>query len=265
MRRIDFAVPAGLIIGLAAIGGSAMIEGIRLGFLWQPTAALIVLGGTIGAIVVRRSLGGLWCAARAAFGLCLKENKDELSATLARLVWLARTAQRDGVRVLDSYAESSRDPLIARGLALAADYAAPAAVRAALDRILDREDEAALREITTLEAAGGYAPTFGILGAVLGLIQVLRSLADPGALGTGIATAFVATIYGIGLANLVLFPLASRLRERHEARLEQRQALAEALVALAAHESPSAIAHRFTPHPSPNEAGLQAAPRKVAG
>jgi chemotaxis protein MotA len=142
----------------------------------------------------------------------------------------------------------SDDPLVAHALSLAADYAEPSQVRDRLNRILDAEDEQGLGDVATLDAAGGYAPTFGIIGAVLGLIYVLRSIADPGALGAGIATAFVATIYGVGAANLIFFPLASRLREQHRARMKQREVLAEALVALAAQESPSAIAMRLTGH-----------------
>ena len=121
----------------------------------------------------------------------------------------------------------------------------PQVVREQLERVLDYEDERGLRDVTTLEGAASYAPTFGIMGAVLGLIQVLRALADPSSLGLGIATAFVATIYGVGVANLILFPLAARLRERHSNYMHQREAVAEALIALAAHETPSVITRKF--------------------
>jgi chemotaxis protein MotA len=245
MKRPDFAVPVGLCVGLAAIAGCAMVEGIRLGFLWQPTAALVVFGGTLGAVVVRRGLPGLSHAARAAWASCFKEDDDTFAAAQARLAWIARAARREGAKVLENHAEASRDPLVAQALQLASQYADAELVRARLARILDYEDERGLSDVTTLEAAGGYAPTFGILGAVLGLIQVLRAVAEPHALGTGIATAFVATIYGVGVANLLFFPLASRLRERHRARMKKREALADALLALAAHESPTAIALRL--------------------
>lgn len=221
-----------------------MLEGIRLKFLWQPTAALIVFGGTLGAVVVRRGLGGVREALRATWRLGFHTEQDELEAELARLTWLARVAQREGVRKLEAQARVSDDPLMATGLALAADYADPAEVRYKLEHLLDGENDHGLGEISTLDAAGGYAPTFGIIGAVLGLIYVLRSLADPGALGMGIATAFVATIYGVGAANLLFFPLAARLRERHRHRMKRRAALAEALVGLAAHESPTYITAR---------------------
>ena len=245
MKRPDFSVLIGLIIGSAAITGCAVLEGIRLKFLWQPTAALVVLGGTLGAVVVRRGWRGLREAARAGWGLFFREGEDEVPAAQARLAWLARAAKKDGAQVLEAHAANSTDPLVVQALTLTAQYAAPGLVQARLARILEYEDERVLREISTLDAAGGFAPTFGILGAVLGLIQVLRSVADPNVLGAGIATAFVATIYGVGLANLVLFPLAARLRERHETRMRRREWLADALVALAAHETPHAITQRL--------------------
>jgi chemotaxis protein MotA len=245
MRRPDFSVLIGWTIGLAAIAGCAVLEGIRLSFLWQPTAALVVFGGTLGAVIVRRGIGGLRDAARAAFTLFLRDSDEEMQAASARLAWLARVAHREGVRVFESQAGLSRDPLMAQAFSMTADFSEPDEVRHRLIRILDAEDDRGLGEAATLDAAGGYAPTFGIIGAVLGLIFVLRSIADPGALGAGIATAFVATIYGVGAANLIFFPLASRLRERHRARMKRREVLAEALVALASRETPGVIAARL--------------------
>jgi chemotaxis protein MotA len=245
MKRPDFSVLIGWTIGLAAIGGGALLEGIRLKFLWQPTAALVVFGGTLGAVVVRRGMRGVKEALAASYALCFRESTDEMEATFARLTWLARVARREGVRAFEAQAQMSSDPLVSTALALAADYTEPAEVQMRLDRLLDAEDERGLGEVATLEAAGSYAPTFGIIGAVLGLIFVLRSLADPSALGLGIATAFVATIYGVGAANLIFFPLAARLRERHRLRMKQRETLAEALTGLAAHESPMLIAARL--------------------
>lgn len=245
MKRFDLTVPVGLIVGLAAVGASAALEGIRPGFLWQPGALLVVFGGTLGAITMTRGLSGVAHTARASWRLFFKDDDDEYESQAARLVWLARAVRRDGVRLLERHAETSSDPLVARGLMLAADDAEPSEVRSSLDRLLDDEDERGSRPASTLEAAGGYAPTFGILGAVLGLIQVLGALDRPDALGAGIATAFVATVYGVGAANLILFPLAARLRERHREQMRRRETLAELLVALAANELPSSLTLRL--------------------
>jgi chemotaxis protein MotA len=250
MKRFEPTVMIGLLIGIVAIGAAMIFEGIKPRFLFQPTAALVVLGGTLGAVTVRCGLFGVGSIFRATLQLFNKETQDEEEEMIARLAWLARSARREGFQVFEEYADHSDDKLVARGLSLAAEYTEPAIVRATLDSILDHEDQVGRRQATILESAGGYAPTFGILGAVLGLISVLRSLDNPSALGAGIATAFVATIYGIGFANLLFFPLAARLREQHEARMHRREALADGLVALSAHESPANIKRRFSAHPS---------------
>lgn len=242
MERRDYSILLGLLVGLSAIAGCAMLEGIRLRFLWQPTAALIVLGGTLGAVIIKRGMHGIAQAARAAYQLRYWDSNESLKAEMAHLSWLARAAQRDGRRTFETQAQSIADPLISEGLRLAADYTDAPVVREKLYRMLETEDERELENIATLDAAGSYAPTFGVLGAVLGLISVMRSIADPAALGAGISTAFVATIYGIATANLILFPLASRLRERHRRQMKRRETLVEALIAIAAHQSPGSIA-----------------------
>ncbi len=246
MKRPDLAIPLGVTVGLAAICVGAWMEGVRLGFLWQPAAALIVFGGTMGALLIRRGIAGLGAISRAVLNLFFDPGNEEIEATKARLTWLARLERREGPLALESQATVTNDPLISQALTLVSQYAEPKQVRERLERLLDHEDEQGLRDVTTLEGAASYAPTFGIVGAVLGLIQVLRALADPTQLGVGIATAFVATIYGVGVANLILFPLAARMRERHNNFMRQREAIAEALIALAAHETPSAITRNFT-------------------
>jgi chemotaxis protein MotA len=262
MKRFEPTVLTGLLIGGVAIGAGVIFEGIKPGFLWQPTAALVVLGGTLGAVTVRCGLGGLRSIAGATLQLFSKDIDEDDEGMIARLAWLARSAKRDGFGVFEQYAASSNDPLVSEALMLTAEYTEPALVRVALDNILDHEDQLGRRQATILDSAGGYAPTFGILGAVLGLIHVLRSLDNPGVLGTGVATAFVATIYGIAFANLLFFPLGARLREQHDLRMRRREALADALVAISAHESPANIKRRFSNHPSFEAANAPLAQRR---
>jgi chemotaxis protein MotA len=248
MKRFQSPVISGLLIGGLAIGAAVALEGIKLTFLWQPTAALVVFGGTLGAVTVRCGLGGLWQLLRQMISAFKVEDTHDEELTIARFAWMVRNAKLEGPRVFEQYANASQDRLTARGLSLAAEYAPPDLVRRALDIILDDEDRDGRRQVNLLESAGGYAPTFGILGAVLGLIHVLRSIDNPGALGLGIATAFVATVYGVALANLLFFPLASRLREQHDARMRRREMLASALVAISANESPTSITRLFNPN-----------------
>jgi chemotaxis protein MotA len=244
-RRFEPSALIGLVIGFSAVAASMAIDGIKPRFLLQPSALLIVLGGTIGAVTVRSGISGLWAALKQTFSLFRRQDADEDEAMIARLAWLAHAARREGQRVFERYASTTNDKLVARGLTLASEYAEQSVVVSSLDAVLDEEDQAGQRHISIIESAGTYAPTFGILGAVLGLIHVLRSIDNPSGLGTGIATAFVATIYGVGIANLVFFPLAARLRERHQMRMRRREKLAEALVAVCANESPASIKRRF--------------------
>jgi chemotaxis protein MotA len=246
MKRFDWTIILGVFIGLTAIVAGAWFEDLNLRFLWHPTAALIVGGSTLGAIIIRRGVAGIASALKAIWHLRLRDEDDKThQIEIAKLAWLARTAQKSGIKAYENYADNCQDALVAQGLTLVADSAHPEQVKQVLARRLDLEDEDGLQDAVTLEAAGGFAPTFGILGAVLGLISVLRVLDKPDILGVGIATAFVATIYGIGIANLLFFPLAARLRARHELQMKRREEIATVIVALAARETPREIINQF--------------------
>lgn len=246
MKRFDWTIFLGIAVGTMAIIAGAWLEDLNIGFLWHPTAALIVVGGTLGAVIVRRGIVGITSALKAIWQLRLKNEDDEAhKIELAKLAWLSRSAQKTGVRAFEAYAENSDDTLVAQGLILVADCADKEQVKEVLTRRLDLEDEEGLQDSATLEAAGGFAPTFGILGAVLGLIGVLRVLDKPDLLGVGIATAFVATIYGLSLANILFFPLAARLRARHEAYMKRREELVSVILALGGKELPRTIINQF--------------------
>lgn len=246
MKRFDWTIFLGIAVGLTAIIAGAWFENLNIGFLWHPTAALIVGGGTLGAVIVRRGVVGITGAIKAVWHLRLKNEADEThKIELAKLAWLSRSANKNGVRAFENYADITGDTLVAQGLILISDRAETEQIKEILTRRLDLEDDEGLQDSATLEAAGGFAPTFGILGAVLGLIGVLRVLDRPDALGAGIATAFVATIYGLSLANLLFFPLAARLRARHETQMKRREELVSVILSLGAKETPRAIINRF--------------------
>ena len=246
MKRFDWTIWLGAFVGLAAIAAGAWFENLNIGFLWHPTAALIVGGGTFGAVIIRRGFGGVKDAAQAIWKLRLKDGGDEPhQLELAKLAWLSRSANKNGVKTFESYADNCDDALIAQGMILLAERADKQQITEVLTRRLEWEDDCGLQDAATLDAAGGFAPTLGILGAVLGLIGVLRVLDQPAALGAGIATAFVATIYGIGLANLFFFPLAARLRHNHETQMKRREQIVTVILALGANETPRAIINQF--------------------
>ncbi len=246
MKRFDWTVVLGVAVGSGAILLGAWFEGLGIGLLWHPTAALIVFGGTLGAVIVRRGPSGIAQALSAIWQLRLKDDDDdEHRMEVARLAWLSRSFQKSGVIAFENYAEQSSDTLVAQGLIMVADRADRSQIKEVLSRRLELEDEAGLQDSATMEAAGGFAPTFGILGAVLGLISVLRVLDRPDALGMGIATAFVATIYGLSLANLLFFPLAARLRARHETYMKRREEVVSVILSLGSNEPTLAIINRF--------------------
>ncbi|MEP6904101.1 MAG: MotA/TolQ/ExbB proton channel family protein, partial [Actinomycetota bacterium] len=243
---IDWTIWLGLALGLTVILVGAWLENLNIGFLWNPAAGLIVGGGTLGAVIVRRGVSGVIDSLKALWKLQLKDNNDEAhKIEIAKLAWLSRSAQKNGVKAVESYAENTNDLLIAQGLLLVADCAEETQIKEVLARRLDLEDEEGLQDSATFEAAGGFAPTFGILGAVLGLIGVLRVLDRPEVLGVGIATAFVATIYGIGSANLFFFPLAARLRARHEVNMKRREEIISVILGIGAKQPPRKIISQF--------------------
>lgn len=246
MKRFDWTIGLGITIGLAAIVLGALSEGLNIGLLWHPTAALIVCGGTLGAVMVRRGIAGITSALKAIWQLRHRDDDaDAHRMEVAKLAWLSRSFQKSGVRAYENYAEQTDDTLVAQGLIMVADRAGKEQIKEVLSRKLVLEDERGLQDSATMEAAGGFAPTFGILGAVLGLISVLRVLDKPDALGVGIATAFVATIYGLSLANLIFFPLAARLRSRHETSMKRREEVVSVILSLSSNEPTLAIINQY--------------------
>ncbi|MEP7075412.1 MAG: hypothetical protein ABI878_06345, partial [Acidobacteriota bacterium] len=153
MRRFDWTIVFGVGVGMAAILGGAWFENLYLGFLWHPTAAMIVCGGTLGAVIVRRGVVGITSAVRAVWSLRLiSADEDEHSAERAKLAWLSRTAQKSGIKAFENYANGSNDLLIVNGLIMVADSAKHEQIMQVLQRQLDVEDDRGLQDSATLEA-----------------------------------------------------------------------------------------------------------------
>ena len=228
----------------AAVGvvvGSQLLDGGSWSSLLQSTAALIVLGGTLAATLISYAPGAVVDALREA-ARSFAGRDDDLAALSSDLVAMSVRAHRNGVLSLEGELDRVDDDFLRNGLALAVDGVEPALLRDLLTTELRARETTDDEPARIFEAAAGYAPTFGILGAVLGLIHVMRSLGTPGALGDGVAVAFVATVYGLGLANLFLLPLAGRLRERALAKTRRRELILEAVVALRGRMHPRLLA-----------------------
>lgn len=219
---MDKASFGGVFLALGGIITGLMLEGGNLTQIVQPTAAMIVFGGTFGAVLLQFPLG----VVLAAFGRLVHvffEPRQDPQKTIQDLVKYANKARRDGIVSLDSELETIQDPFLKRSLMLAIDGTEPQELRKMMELELDNQSEREEKIPQVFESAGGFSPTIGIIGAVLGLIQVMQHLDKIDEVGRGIAVAFVATIYGVGIANLFLLPTAGKLRIR----IRQEQVLRE--------------------------------------
>jgi chemotaxis protein MotA len=200
-----------LAIGLILLGQA--LEGGHVGSIIQGTAALIVFGGTIGAVAVAFPLKDFLRGLKM-FGLAFGNKKLDLGALAKQIVDLASVARRDGVLALESRLGEIGDPFLKRALSYVVDGVDANVTRDSLEATMEAEFLEASQGAKVWESAGGFAPTVGILGAVLGPIHVMENLSDPSKLGGGIATAFVATVYGVGSANLLFLPMATKLKRK---------------------------------------------------
>jgi chemotaxis protein MotA len=235
---------AGLVLALGAIVGGLVLEGGHPASLLQVTAFLVVVGGTTGAVMLQSSAEQFSDAMR--LGLWVfSPPAHEPKRLIARVSGWSQTARRGGLLALEAAIDASREPFERKGLQLLVDGAEPEVLREALELEINAFETRHRAAARVWEAAGGYAPTVGILGAVMGLIQVMENLTDPAKLGAGIAVAFVATIYGVGLANLVFLPIANKIKSLVARDVSLREMLIEGLVGIANGENPRSIETRL--------------------
>jgi len=208
---VDKSTIGGIILALAGILAGLIIEGGKIAQVLQPTAAMIVLGGTIGAVMIQFPLPVFLGAAQGLVRVFF-DRGQEPKQLIKELVGYANRARKEGVVSLDAMLPTIADPFLKKALMLAIDGAEPQELRKMMELELDNHDEQGEKVSQVFEAAGGYAPTVGIIGAVLGLIQVMQHLENITEVGRGIAVAFVATIYGVGLANILFLPWAGKLK-----------------------------------------------------
>ena len=244
---MDWGSLAGLVLALAAIAGGQWVEGGKLAALVQPAAMTIVLGGTLGAVLLQNGMGTLWRGLRLA-GKAFAPQPPFYEALIASIHGWSKTARADGFLQLERYLTDQRDPFIAKGMRMLVDNVDAETLRSILETDIDSYERWERQSIRVWEAAGGYAPTIGILGAVLGLMRVMDNLGEPALLGSGIAVAFVATVYGVALANLVCLPIANKLKKQLALELLKRTMLADALVSIARGENSGVIQERMNSH-----------------
>ena len=234
----------GLLLGAISLIGGHYLEGGSAGMILQATACVIVLGGTAGAVCLSFTgpqLRQSWQSLPHVF----RQPRNETPDQVARLVELAYRARRHGLLSVEGEVAKMADPFMRRSLQLVIDGFPPQQVREIMEMDLTQKEESGQMPARVFEAAGGYAPTIGILGAVLGLIQVMQHITEPSRLGTGVAVAFVATIYGVATANLLFLPIAHKLKLHHERQMLRQEMILEGVLALAQGEHPRLIAERL--------------------
>lgn len=241
---MDWGSLAGLVIALAAVVIGQKMEGGQLASLVQPAAFVIVMLGTVGAVLLQSGGKNFWR------GLKLAKHAffpppDNHEQTAQNINMWAAVARREGLLSLDRYVDAVTDPFMKKGLQLVVDGSDAGKVREILESEVDAYAMRQRQAVRIWEAAGGYAPTVGILGAVLGLIHVMENLADPTKLGSGIAVAFVATVYGVGLANLVFLPIGNKLKAILNQRVMQLDILVDAFAAIASGDNPRVLSERM--------------------
>jgi chemotaxis protein MotA len=234
----------GLILGLAAIVVGQVLEGGHLDSLVQPTAFLIVIGGTLGAVMLQSPLQVFRDGMKMAvwvFSPPLIEPKN----LIADIAHWSQIARKEGLLALEAQIRTLRDPFVAKGVQLLIDGAEPERLREALEVEIGAWEASLKSAAKVWESAGGYSPTIGIIGAVMGLIHVMENLSDPSKLGSGIAVAFVATIYGVGAANLLFLPVAKKLLAHVTRLVTLREMLVDGLVGIANGDHPRIIESRL--------------------
>ena len=241
---MDILTIAGLLLGLGGILLGQMLEGGKVASILQLTAFIIVIGGTTGAIMVQYTLP-VFIKALKMLPWMIFPPKSAPQLIVEKILEWSNTARKNGLLALEGLVDSIADPFLQKGLQMLVDGTEPEKIRATLEVELLAREELDRQAAKVFESAGGYAPTIGILGAVLGLIHVMENLADPAKLGAGIATAFVATIYGVGSANLLFLPVSNKLKGVVHEQSYLREMIIEGLVAIAEGENPKIIESRL--------------------
>jgi chemotaxis protein MotA len=240
-KRPDIATLGGLLIAVAGLVGGLLLEGGRVEDVSQVTAAFIVLGGTLGAVMVSTPRAILWRAVRKLRWIFIEESQSHVER-VELLVVYARKARRNGIVSLEQDAlELADEPFLRKTLLAATDGMNTKELRHLMELELEIAEQHGEAEAKVWERAGGYAPTIGIIGAVMGLIQVMKNLSNLDAVGHGIAVAFVATIYGVGAANLFFLPAASKIRARLHDQIRRNEMELEGVLSIMEGLNPNMI------------------------
>jgi chemotaxis protein MotA len=247
---VDFLTIIGAVVAIGSILGGQILEGGHVGSILQATAFIIVMGGTIGAVLIQNPLSVV-VKGISLLSLALFDPKVDIKGDIAMIVELANLSRKQGLLALEGKIKDIPDPFFKKGVQFIVDGTDPAMMQEILESEVEHHEEEGMTAAKIWDAAGGYSPTVGILGAVLGLIHVMENLADPSKLGGGIAVAFVATVYGVGAANLFFLPLGTKIKLKLKREAAGRAVLIAGLVGVAQGDNPRILQEKleiYLPH-----------------
>jgi chemotaxis protein MotA len=266
--RPDLATFAGLLLAIAGILGGLLLEGGKIQDVSQMTAAMIVLGGTLGAVMVTTPLAVLRSAVKQ-LRTVFFEKAEAPDAAIEEIITYATKARKNGIVALEQDADAVADKFLRKALNLAVDGTDLQVLRKMMELEISLEEHHGEAEAKVFEAAGGYSPTIGIIGAVLGLIQVMKHLEDIKEVGHGIAVAFVATVYGVAAANLFFLPAANKIKARVQNSLQMKELMLEGVIGIVEGLNPKLIrsklnAYIHEPAPKPAKKAKGDQPKAAA-
>jgi len=237
---MDFLSVVGVAVGLSAIVGGNILGGGGFSSLLNGPALVIVLGGSLGAVLFQYPPKVILRALKIMIWVFVPP-KVKLTREIDEIVAWSSLARKEGLLGLEAIAENERNVFTRKGLQLLVDGNEPEIIRECLEVELETKEYRDFQAAKVFESMGGYAPTMGIIGSVMGLIQVMQNLSDPGMLGAGIATAFISTIYGVSLANLTFLPISAKLKAHAYDLSSSREMMMVGIVAIAEGENPRNI------------------------
>lgn len=241
---MDIVAIIGAVAGIAFILVGQALEGGNINQLIQVTAAFIVFGGTFGAVVLSFPPSTLMDSLKS-IKIVFFSSAPDYNSIIQKIISYAQKARKEGVISLEQDAKIEDNDFMRLGLELVSDGTDPKLVRDMLENKMSQDEARETGASKVWESAGGFSPTIGIIGAVLGLIQVMQNLSDPSKLGAGIAVAFVATVYGVGFANLLSIPMSTNLKFKSKQSMVLREMILEGILAIQAGESPALIERKL--------------------
>jgi chemotaxis protein MotA len=254
----------GIIICVVAMMVADVLDGGSPAAFFNPSAILLIFGATFGATMASTSVKQFMTFPKM-FALSMKPRVSNIATVREMLVKFAERARREGLLALEGDVEAVEDPFIRHGLQMVIDGLEPDTVEEILEIEIESMQARHAKGIDMFNKMGGYSPTFGVLGTVMGLVSVLSNLADPSGLGESIATAFIATLFGVGAANILWLPISANLKGKDQAEAQERRLALAAVLAIQAGDNPRIVAQKLRAHAGPEAEAAEAPDKGIAG